>query len=123
MPTPISGADASRPTRASGGRREEGSSPPEEEPRSGPVLTSLPAATAGAAVAEAMAASASAVAAAAVAGAGMAVSAAPSRDARRREMGLNLRPPCDGSRSSAPTPPSHQSGDAAVTSPSFVPAP
>ena len=105
MPTPISGADdASRPTSASGGRREARSSPPEEAPRSGPVLTSRPAAAAGTAAAVA-AASASAWAVAVAAGA--AVPAAASRDALRRAMGLNLRPPCDGSRSSAPTPPSH----------------
>ena len=106
MRTPISGAhDASCATSASEGRREARSSPPEEAPRSAPVLTSRPAAASGAAAAEATAASASAVAAAAAAG--VAVPAAASRDALRRAMGLNLRPPCDASRSSAPTPPNH----------------
>ena len=68
MRTPISAAhDASRATSASEGRREARSSPPEEAPRSAPVLTSRPAAASGAAAAEATAASASAVAAAAAA--------------------------------------------------------
>eukprot|EP00964_Phaeocystis_antarctica_P160804 scaffold132677_cov48-Phaeocystis_antarctica.AAC.3 len=70
----------------------------EDNARSGPVPRSPSAAAVAVAVAVAVAAAAAAAAAA---------STASSRDVLLlREMALNLRPSCEASRSSAPTPPS-----------------
>ena len=91
MPTPISDSDDARPMPVSDERRADGT-------WSEPVPSSPPAA--GVAVA------AAALAAVAAAAAPAAASTVASRDVLLREMALNLRPPSDESRSSAPTPPS-----------------
>ena len=91
MPTPISDSDDARPMPVSDERRADGT-------WSEPVPSSPPAA--GVAVA------AAALATVAAAAAPAAASTVASRDVLLREMALNLRPPSDESRSSAPTPPS-----------------